>query len=118
MRGSVAATLSSASASLWLWNGGVLGGNEDGGGRLDTKLSRIIALVYGNAHATPRVYIKEGFAHGNIHERLGIRHRNRLLVDLDWHLVALHVAKLFEFLSRNVGDQGAEGIVQADDVAF
>src|SRR6266513_2751462 len=116
MKKSAAVTLSSAFASLGRWNWRALGGNEDTGGRLDLELSRVIALVDGNADATPRIYIKERVAHGNIHERFCIRHRNRLLVDLHRHLVALDVAQLSKFFPAEVGDQRSERVIQADDI--
>src|SRR5260370_7752451 len=43
--------------------------------------------------------------------------RYRLFVDLGEDQVGEMVAELLEFLARDVGDQGAEGIVQSDDIA-
>src|SRR6266852_3586321 len=79
--------------------------DEDGGGRLDVELFGVVALVDGDAYAVARIDEQEQIANGDIHKSLLIRHGHRFLVDLDP-----------EFVAGNIRDQGAEGIVERDDV--
>src|SRR6266849_2268514 len=90
--------------------------DEDGGGRLDVELFGVVALVDGDAYAVARIDEQEQIANGDIHKSLLIRHGHRFLVDLDPEFVAEIVAELFEFFAGNIRDQGAEGIVERDDV--
>src|SRR5260370_3989581 len=97
--------------------GGAFARNEDGAGRLDVELLRVVALVDGNADATAGIDEQKRIADRDVHESFYVRQGHRFLVDLDPEFVAGFVAELLEFIAGNIGDQGAEGIVQADYVA-
>src|ERR1700687_1707639 len=91
--------------------------NEDSAGRLDVDLLRVVALVDGNADAAARIDEQKRIADGDIHESFHVREGHRFLVDLDPEFIAEVVAELLEFVAGNIREQGAEGVVEADDVA-
>src|SRR5260370_24359465 len=91
--------------------------DEDGGGRLDVELFGVVALVDGDAYAVARIDEQEQIANGDIHKGLHVGHGQRFFIDLDPEFVAEVVAQLLEFFARNIRDQGAEGIVERDNVA-
>src|SRR5467141_590254 len=76
--------------------------NEDGAGRLEVELLRVVALVDGNADAGARIDKQKRIADRDIHESLHVRQGHRFLVD---------------FIDGNIRHQGAEGVVECDDVA-
>ena len=69
------------------------------------------------AMPTRRINVKQRVTYGDIHERFDVRNGHRFFVDLNGDLLPESVAELFEDVAWNVGDQGAGGIVEADDVA-
>src|ERR1700682_2034617 len=96
---------------------GALARNEDSAGRLDVELLRVVALVDGNADAAARINEQKRIADRDIHESLHVRQGHRFLVDFDPEFVAEVVAEVLEFIAGNIRDQGAEGVVEPDDVA-
>src|SRR6266576_1223625 len=91
--------------------------NEDSAGSLDVELLRVIALVDGNADAAARIDEQKRIADGDIHESFHVREGHRFFLDRDPEFVAEVVAELLEFVAGNIGEQGAEGVVEANDVA-
>src|SRR6202158_1599190 len=96
---------------------GALARNEDSAGRLDVELLRVVALVDGNADAAARIDEQKRIADRDIHESLHVRQGHRFLVDFDPEFVAEIVAEVLEFIAGNIRNQGAEGVVEPDDVA-
>src|SRR6266850_1540700 len=103
---------------LFSLEGSAFAGDEDGSWRDDAELFRVIAFIVSDADAAAGIDVEKRIANGYVHERLRVRERDGLLVNLDTDLVAKVVAELFELIARNVGDERAVGIVEADDVAF
>src|SRR6266403_2573942 len=93
-------------------------GDEDGSRRRDIEFSRVVALVVGDADAATGIDVEQRIADGDVHKGLDVGERDELFVDLDTDFVAEVVAELLEFIARNVGDERAVGLVEADDVAF
>src|SRR6266481_8520710 len=83
-------------ADLLFFERGALARNEDGAGRLDVELLRVVALVDGNADAVARIDEQQRIADGRIHESFHIRQSHRFLVDFDPEFVAQVVAELLE----------------------
>src|SRR5215467_5931739 len=92
-------------------------GNENRGGRLDARFLRVAAPVNRDCDAPARVDVQKGLANGDVHERFDKGQRDRLFVELERNLIADDVPEFFKLLAGNVGDERAEGIIEADDVA-
>lgn len=97
--------------------GGVFGGDVDGAGDFGVEFFGVVALVHGDAYASAGVDVEQGVADRDVHKGFAEGQGYGLFVDLDGDFVANDVAELLKIFSRNVGDERAERIVEADDVA-
>src|ERR1700674_1244584 len=103
---------------LFSFDGSAFAGDEDGCWRCDVEFFRVIAFVDGDADSAAGIDVEKQIADGDVHEGLDVGERDELFVDLDTDFVAEVVAELLEFIARNVGDQRAVRVVEADDVSF
>src|SRR2546426_47674 len=93
------------------------GRDEDGGGRPDAVGSGEIALVESEAHLAAGVRIEEGPANGDVHEGLDVGRGEGLVAEAKSDCVAESVTELAKFVTGDIGDQRAVGIVEGDDFA-
>jgi len=96
---------------------GAFAGNENCSGRLDRELFGIVTLIDGDADAAARILIEKRIADGNVHKRFAEGKDQHFAVELKADSVADGVTERAKVVARNVGDERAEGIVEADDVA-
>src|SRR5260370_21335474 len=99
------------------WFSWPFAGDEDGGGRPDAVGSGEIALVESEAHLTSGVDIEEGRANGDVHESLDVGCCEGLVAEAEGDCVTESVTELAKFVTGDIGDQRAVGIVEGDDFA-
>src|SRR5215470_1257270 len=102
---------------VFLGERGAFARNEDGCGRLDIELLRVIALIDGDADAAARILVEKRIADGHVHERFAERQDKRFAVELDADLVSEDVAERAEVVTLNIRDERAERIVEPNDLA-
>src|SRR5260370_290767 len=93
------------------WFSWPFAGDEDGGGRPDAVGSGEIALVESEAHLTSGVHIEEGPANGDVHESLDVGCCEGLVAEAEGDCVTESVTELAKFVTGDIGDQRAAGIV-------
>src|SRR5713226_7517492 len=91
--------------------------NEDGGGRRDAVGLGEIALVESEADLTAGVHIEERPANGDVHEGLDVGRGEGLVAEAKGDRVTESVTELTKFVTGDVGDQRAVGIVEGGDSA-
>src|SRR5579871_6074081 len=118
-RGSVpaAAVRSGKRRRMLVLEGGAFAGKENFAGRVDAKFFRVVALIDSDADAAARILIEKRIADGHVHEGFAERKDEGFAVELEADLVADGVAERAEIVAQHVGDERAEGVVEADDVA-
>ncbi len=97
--------------------GGAFAWKEDFARRVDAEFFRVTALIDGDANAAARILIEKRIADGHVHEGFAERKDEGFAIELEADLVADGIAERAEIIALHVGDERAEGIVEADDVA-
>ena len=91
-------------------------GDEDGSGRRDVELSGVVALIDGDADAAAGVHVEQGLTDGDFHKSFGVRQSEGFLVEEQRDFVSEAIGEFLEFIAGNVGDERAEGVIEADNV--
>ena len=100
-----------------VFKGGAFTREENFCWRLDGEFLGVIALIDGDADAATRILIEQRIADGNVHECFAEGEHKRFAIELKADFVADGVTERAKIVALNVGYEGAERIVKADDVA-
>src|ERR1700690_746646 len=84
---------------------------------IDVVHFREISFVNRESDSASGIHVEQWLAYGHIHEGLHVGHGVGLAGDLDGDFIAELVSQTLKILAANVGDQAAEGIIEANHIA-